>query len=646
MSIFWIDYETRSRADIRVVGAHRYAKHPSTEVMCMAYAVDEGEVKLWLPGQPQPEEMVQAIEEGWEIHAHNAQFERLITEHCMSRCGWRPVAFEQWRCTAAKAAHANQPRSLDGVTARLLPQELHKDKEGHKIMLKLSKPNRKGEFIYPEDEESIELYQRLYAYCKQDVRVERAIDARLPRWPDSEIKVWQLNEKINDRGVPIDRSLCEGAARLLEEKLAETSHNLGAATGGKITSGGQVQRIKEYLNKRGVNVDSLNAANVETLLNSGDILPPEVEEVLLLRQMTAGAAAKKYQSALDSVCEDDRIRGMFMYYGASMTGRFAGTRTQIHNMKKGADSTDCFRGIIASGDKGLADLLYGSSLVQELGKNVRNIVCAPPGYLLLREDSSQIECRVLHWLAGNEKMLQVFQEGADPYIAFATKVFKKEIRRGDPERAIGKAAVLGLGFGMGAARFAEQVWGQARIRIQAKFAKYVVDTYRSENKLVCQLWHNLEQAAYEVVTQSPGTIRRVGKLVLGCIGEGATRFLVMTLPSGRQLFYSQPAFIQEGRGRRFQYLSSRSLRCEWFGGVGVENGVQATSRDTLVHYMHNCERAGLKIVAHVHDEIMVLARKEKAEESHKLLAACFADKPAWANDLPTASDGKIDRRYN
>jgi len=645
MSIFWIDYETRSRVDIRVVGAHRYAKHPSTEVMCMAYAVDEGEVKLWLPGQPQPEEMVQAIEEGWEIHAHNAQFERLITQHCMSRYGWTPVAFEQWRCTAAKAAHANQPRSLDGVTARLLPQELHKDKEGHKIMLKLSKPNRKGEFIYPEDEESIELYQRLYAYCKQDVRVERAIDARLPRWPDSEIKVWQLNEKINDRGVPIDRPLCEGAVKILNDTLGNLADKINLLTGGVITAGTQVQRIKKFVNERGVNTDSLDALNIQEIL-SGEV-SEEVRDVLQLRQSVSGAAAKKYQTALDmTLPEDPYAYGMFMYYGAA-TGRFAGRGLQVQNFKHGADKSGVFRGCVVAQDIELLKFMFGPDLITTLGKNVRGCIRAPKGYVLVRCDSSQVECRICHWLAGNEKKLAMFRHKVDPYIELAKKVYKKDVKKGDQERQVCKHAELGLQFGQGAKRFKAQVYEQTEggIRLTEQFSKYVVDMYREDNPAITKFWGDLDEAVVRAVTRSEQV--RVGKLILGCIGESSNRYLVVRLPTGRHLFYPQPEIIKEQRGYKFLYSGPNGPRTEWGGGLLTNNCTQATARDTLVFYMQSAADRGLDIIMQVHDEIIVLAKEEEAERVEAELVDCFKQRLPWmGDDLPLDQEAKTWVHYS
>ena len=673
MNKLWLDFETRSRVSLKVVGVYRYAMHPTTEVICMAYKKSgDKDVSLWVEGEPMPALVQQAIDEGWEFHAHNAGFERLIWKYvCAGKMGWTPVEFEQWRCTAAKAAYAAQPRSLDGLASRFLPADLQKDKEGNKIMMKLSAPTRTvydehevttttktgkvntkikkvarptKEFVYPDDEKSIEMYLKCYEYCKQDVRVEEAIDAYLPKWPEEEIRVWQTNERVNDRGLPVDRLLCAGSAAILDRTLNKLSEKIIAMTDGEITAGTQVQRIKDYVNKRGVNTASLDALSIQTILQ-GDV-DDDVRDVLQLRQSVSGAAAKKYHTALDITTWDDPwAYGMFLYYAAT-TGRFAGRMLQVQNMKHGTDKTGAYRSCAITQDIDMLRFLYGKDIITTLGVNVRAAIRAPKGYVLVRRDSSQVECRICHWLAGNEKKLVMFRNKIDPYIELAKKVYKKDIKKGDEERQICKHAELGLQYGQGANRFKAQVFEQSdgKITLTDKFAKVIVDIYREDNPLVPRLWNNLDQAALEVVQR--GGTRRVGKLLLGLVGKEPNNYLVVRLPSGRCLFYFRPSFEKGEKGMKFVFWGPNGARWEWGGGLLTNNCTQGTARDTLVHYMQLARSKGVDVIMQVHDEIIALAKEEEAEEVDKILEECFDSRLPWmGDDLPLASEGKVFVHY-
>lgn len=561
--------------DLKVVGAYKYAAHPDTSVNCMAWRVNRGPVQIWARGEPFPPELLQLIHAGYLFKAWNSQFERLMWEHCLvPQLGWPKVPFRLWRCTAAKSAHANHPRKLSTAAAMLLPPGMQKDMGGAAVMRSMCKPVRKTKknahiegHQWVEDVFSHAIQE---AYCRQDVMVESTLDGLLPDWPEDEIKIWQCNERINDKGVPFDRELCDAADYVLNETMEEISQRISKATDGQITTGNQIQRIKQYINERGVNETCLDKHHVAALLETE--LDEEVKDVLLLRQFASGSAAKKYRAALDCIEADGRGRGLFMYYGAS-TGRFASLKVQIQNMKHGADITSKFRDTVCTYDMDYVKSTYGGTIITTLGENVRSLVCAPEGYTLVRCDSSQIEARVLHWLAGNEKMLTTFRAKEDPYIKLASKVFNKQIKKGDPERQIGKFAVLGLGFGMGADRFVAQVWEQGKIKLTKSFAQRVVNIFRDDNPLIKKFWDNLEKAARACVTT--GQAVRVGRLEFRL--EGA--YLTVLLPSGRKLFYYKPHFIGSGRNMRFGYTSTRGIRSEWAGGLLCENCI---ARGTLV----------------------------------------------------------------
>lgn len=687
----WIDFETRSRADLKAMGSYKYANHWSTEIRCMAWAIGDEDPNLWLPGDPFPERLAKAIAAGYLVHAHNAQFERNLWDAKREAMGWPAVKFTQWRCTAAKAAYFNHPRHLAGGVEMLLPNIEGKDMEGNALMCKMCMPIKialtkcvcdvpcectcgcacepvctcepdrlykdgscrctgktgcrckctagckcKHEWI--DDNDSV---LRLGLYCMQDVVVERELDRVLPHWPEAEVKVWLMNERINERGAPMDRRLCEGATEVLNGKLESLSASIEKLTNGEITSGNQCQRIKKLVIGEGVDLVSLDAATVAAVLETR--IPPIVRDILQLRQITSGAAAKKFQAALDCMDDDDRARNLFLYYGASATGRFASLKVQLQNMKKGSDKTGVFCDAIGKTSPEevveLAELLYGDTVITELGKNVRSLICARDGYTLLRCDSSQIECRVLQWLCGNQKMLRMFGAGEDPYIDMAQKVFNKLVTKAMQERQIGKVAVLGLGFGMGAKRFKEQVYEMTGIVLTEKFAMHVVQVYRKANPKVPAYWKNLEAAAKSCLARRQPT--KIGLITFYARGK----YLVIRLPSGRELFYYEAKFTGEGRGQRFEFRSPRGHRSEWAGGLLCENIVQAAARCTLVSYMAEAETRGLKVVSHIHDELMVECPEDEVEEQGEILTECFAILPDWAKGLPTASELTIGRRY-
>lgn len=267
-----------------------------------------------------------------ELHAHNASFERLIWQHvCVARLGWPEVQLEQWRCTAAKAAASGLPRSLDGA-AKALKLDVEKDKDGHRVMMQLSKPRKPSKNNPSTRWTEPEKYERLYSYCKRDVEVEMAVDRALKDLHRTEWRVYQLDQRINDRGIPLDRDLAEAAIAVDKKLQARGDERLRVLTGGKATSTGQVARILRWCIDQGVNLPNLDKEAVEEALRGE--LPDAVREVLLLRQQFSQSSIKKYQAMIDRIEADDRVRGTLMYYGAQ-TGRWAGRGVQFQNLPRG-----------------------------------------------------------------------------------------------------------------------------------------------------------------------------------------------------------------------------------------------------------------------------------------------------------------------
>lgn len=633
----WLDFETRSRVDLRQVGADKYAKDPSTDVLCAAFAVDQDDVKIWLPHERCPDEIVDAVENNWGINSHNVSFEDAIWSNVMTpKYGWPTLPRSNLHCTAAKAAYANIPRSLDAACRTLDMGDAGKDAEGHKVMMKLCKPNRKGEWINDR-----EFLDRLYEYCKQDVRAERELDQLLPEWPEEEREVWLINHEINLRGVPIDRKFCCSAINILAREMNSAKEKLSKETNGEITSGKQVQRILKFINQRGVNVDNLQQKTVESVLSESE-LDDTVQKILELRQSVSSAAVGKYATAIARIEDDDRVRGQFLYFGAAPTGRFSGAGgLQVQNFKKPGKNNKLTPEVIDAitlGDSHLIRSLYKSSPIQVLGNAVRGIVRAPDGYRLILSDLSQIECRVAHWLANDSRTLGFFREGRDMYKELATKIYKVPLDKVTTEqRFISKCAVLGLGYGMGAKKFQSMCANSPDpVFLDEKFAKKVVDIYRSTNKEIISYWGSLDRAAVNCITKLKKT--KCGKVIF----DRWRDWMTIELPSGRKMYYHQPLLVAGQFGPQFQYIRRGTLQYVW-GGTFLENLCQAISRDILVCAMKTLRDH--KIILHVHDEIGVLAAEDQADRVARDVENALKECPVWASGLPLEAETKIAERF-
>ena len=440
---------------------------------------------------------------------------------------------------------------------------------------------------------------------------------------------------MNERGIPIDTKYCRGAVKILAEAYRRNQAALEEQTKGEITSGGQVQRILKFVNERGVNIDTLDADTVSATLKSSK-LNPEVRTVLELRQMAAGAAVKKYRAALDLVSADGRLRESLLFYAAS-TGRWSGRGLQPQNMKRGVKLDPTLVGVITEGDfrefRSMIRFL-GETTIDTLGKYVRGIIRAPAGKRLLMSDYSQIEARVAHWLAGDKPMLSRFRRGDDPYIPMASKIFNvAEEKVTKDQRHLGKIAVLGLGYGMGTPRFAEQA------NVNMTLAGTAVDIYREVNAGICKLWRQLEQGAKRAIQGNMGVT--CGRIIFAMEGK----WLTMRLPSGRKLYYFNP---KVGPGRKSQEAISyrrRGGRLEIWGGTFLENACQAISRDLLCHAMLRMQEAQLEIIFTVHDEVVLEVDQKTALDDQATVEGIMVSNPHWADQLPLAVESELKERF-
>ncbi|MEM6471701.1 MAG: DNA polymerase [Planctomycetota bacterium] len=700
-----IDFETRSRVDLKKCGTSVYARHPSTEIMCLAWAMHMDDVKVWKPGDD-PKDLIYASYVATRVEAHNAFFERLIWHHiCHTRLGWPDVDFEKWRCSLAACSRLALPRSLDGAGVAV-GVEIRKDDAGKKIMQRLCKPKKPSKKDPSEWDNDPTKFERLYSYCARDVESERAISEAIRPLTSSELKVWQLDQRINLRGIAVDRIAIENAIEVVEAVGEENNKRIAVLTNDSVKSTNQVKAICDWIEQAsGERPDSLAKGSIESLLEREDI-SPNVRSVLELRLRSAKASVKKLKAMLDRCDDDNRIRGNLVYHGAS-TGRWAGAGIQIQNFTRGTLSefeTDLVHRMLPASDADLLEMLFGDAL-ESISGSLRSMVVSEPGKRLLVCDFAQIEARVLAWLAGQDDLLADFKANKDVYVAMASRIYEtpeNEINKS--QRFFGKTAVLGLGYGMGAKAFKNWV-NVNKVDCELAFAKRVVKIYRDANDKIKSLWRDVGTACIRAIeTQQP---HRVGRLEMSCDSD----WLRITLPSKRQLHYREPHLVEviapwsEGHEgdiiadedakqqiedlgvelgdrttdrwtgcsvpkgvitalrkiaktdlekkepqyiKQIQFYGVASTTRKWgkertYGAKLVENIVQAVARDFLVEAMFRVERAGYPIVATIHDEIM--SERENGEGSLEEFESLMRKIPKWGRGCPIEVEGFESGRY-
>jgi DNA polymerase len=694
-----MDFETRSAIDIKKRGAWVYSRSPSTEPLCLGFTLDEDdEPQIWVPewvldivshildpnithvGCECPKPLADAILSGAEIEAHNAFFERAIWNHYMvPKLGWPEIQREQWRCSAAKASVCSLPRALGRATKVMGVEQ--KDDSGKGLINKVCVPRKalKNErkelenrgwkerldrgwdvpgfsepcYLWREDPQD---YADLIYYCLQDVRAERSLSQSLPDLIPDELKVWQCDQDINIRGVYVDARMAVAAIKISDEAVARATQTARQISGDAFQTLRQVEQIKKWLKAEGVHLPNLQVATVDEAL-AGE-LPSDVRTVLTCMRSCAKFSVAKYTKMLLTIDRSDqRIRDFLMYHGAS-TGRWAGKLVQTHNLPRGKmKDPDTMCGIIRDGDIDSVDIFYGpESPMNILSWAIRGTFCAPPGRELVCADYSSVEARGTLWLVDDQDGLALFKRpkgepgiyremGGSIYNVPPASISKE----GDDRRQIGKQAILGLGYGMGASKFMITCAGYG-VDIDMDFAKHVVKTYRERFPLVPKGWRDIEKAAVKAV-KHPGRIFGTTKVKFKQQG----RFLMCCLPSGRKLYYCDPTLTQAktpwgADTLKLSYHTMETQTGKWvstetYGGKLVENIVQALCRDLMAYAIVNVELGDnpYSIVMHTHDEIV--AEVLEGEGSVKEFVRMICVLPPWAYGFPLVAEGWRGRRY-
>lgn len=645
-----IDIETYSSVDITSAGAYKYAESLDFEILMMAYAFDDEEVEIidFAQGEIMPQRLAEALRNPKVLKfAHNANFERT----CLKQIGF-DIPVEQWRCTAVMSAYCGLPLHLDGVSKALDLGEFSKDAVGKSLIKYFSMPIKptkvNGGRMRNFPHHDLDKWENFKNYCKQDVVAEREIERRLLKYemPQSEIHNYILDQKINDRGILIDLEMASNAYDIDQKYTEEITKELQDLTG--VENPNSASQLKNWL---GVEMQR----DVETL--SKTVMPELINEAgkgsnaakaLSLRAKNSKTSVKKYTAMLNCACDDNRAHGLFQFYGANRTGRWAGRLIQLQNLPQNhIDDLELARNAVLSGDYTYINMLY-DDIGSILSQLIRTAFIAKENHTFAVADFSAIEARVIAWLAGEQWRLDVFQTHGKIYEASASMMFGvpiEQIGKGSDLRQKGKVAELALGYqgGVGALK----TMGGERMGLSESEMKSIVDKWRKANPSVVELWADIEICANRCVK----TGRQQISDFRGLIFETDGNVMTIELPSGRKLFYQQPII---GKNRfdkpSLMYMGMDQVKKTWgrvetYGGKLVENIVQAIARDILADSMLRLDKEGLELVMHVHDEVVAEVPEANAEALLNKMYDIMGAEISWAKGLPLSADGYLTKFY-
>lgn len=637
MKTLSIDIETYSDIPLQKTGVYRYSGSPNFEILLFGYSIDSGPVQVvdLTCGEHIPKEVLTALEDDSVIKwAFNVAFERV----CLSRYLGYPTGEyldpESWHCSMVWAATMGLPLSLEGVGA-VLGLEKQKLTEGKELIKYFCQPclptkangqrTRNRPFHAPD---KWELFKR---YNARDVEAEMGIQQKLSKFPVPP-QVWEeydIDQEINDRGVRIDMELVEQAIDMDARSRQELTDAMKHMTA--LENPNSVQQMKQWLSDNGVETDSLGKKVVAELLKTA---PPELAEVLTLRQQLAKSSVRKYQAMEKTVCSDSRARGMFMFYGANRTGRFSGRNIQLQNLPQNhlPDLAEA-RALVRSGDFDAVKLLY-EDVPDTLSQLIRTAFIPRDGAQFLVADFSAIEARVIAWFAGETWRQEVFAKGGDIYCASASQMFKVPVEKHGVNghlRQKGKIAELALGYGGSVG--ALKAMGALEMGLTEEELPQLVDAWRQANPNIVKFWWAVDKAVMEAVRYKHTTTDY--SLTFSC----RSGMLFITLPSGRKLAYVKPKVgTNKFGGECITYEGIGSTkkweRLDSYGPKFVENIVQATARDILCYAMRTLRHCS--IVMHIHDELVI-----EADPHMSLDAVCeqMGRTPPWAKGLLLRADG-------
>lgn len=639
MRILSIDIETYSEVDIRACGGYKYAE--ACEIMLFAYSYDEEPVHvLDLTQQTLPSGIRKDLTDKNILKtAYNAAFERA----CISACYGLTLPPEQWECTLMRSAMAGLPLSLD-ESAKALELEQQKDNVGKNLIryfcmpCKATKTNSERLRNLPEHDPA--KWTAFMNYNAQDVITEKAIRKAL-LWlpiPEQEKKLWNLDQRINETGVKVDKSFVTHAVdmdlifreRLLKEAIFHTG----------LSNANSIAQMKKWLEEEtDTTIESLKKEAIPQLIKDTD--SKRAKRVLTIRQELSKTSVKKYTAMLNAAGRSDRIRGLLQFYGANRTGRWAGRLVQVQNLPRGSfnsESLDEARNCVLNNDSEMLEMVFGA-IPDTLSQLVRTAFIPEEGKRFIVSDYSAIEARVIAWLANEKWRLEVFNTHGRIYEASAAQMFKvpiESIGKSSPLRQKGKIAELALGYqgSMGAL----VKMGAIDMGLTEEELPAIVAAWRTANPAIVNLWWNMDRAAKQAI-RNPGMNLALPKGVYFQYKKG---YLFMVLPSGRKLCYAKASLAPGKMGEIIVYWGVDQTTKKWskletYGGKFVENCIQAIARDCLAQGLLNLDNAGYRTVMHIHDEVVceVPIGKGSLREVNALLTKSVA----WMNGLPLKAEG-------
>ena len=648
-----IDIETFSSVDLSKCGVYKYAESPDFQILLFGYSVDGGQVQVvdLASGERIPDNILAALADNDVVKwAFNANFERVCLSRYLSDLGLSPASRRDkrlpstergqfldpagWRCTMVWSAYLGLPLSLAGAGA-VLGLDKQKMSEGKDLIRYFCQPYAPSKTncgrtrnLPSHDWQKWEAFK---AYNVRDVETEMAIQKRLRNYPVPE-QVWDQyhqDQEINDRGIALDLELVQNAILMDTQSRNELTSAIQCLTA--LENPNSVQQMKAWLSDNGLETETLGKKAVAELLQD---CSPELRHVLLLRQQLAKSSVKKYMAMKNAVCADGRARGMFMFYGANRTGRFSGRLIQLQNLPQNKmPDLDAARQLVRSGDYEQVKLLY-DDVPDTLSQLIRTAFVPAAGCKFIVCDFAAIEARVIAWLAGEKWRQQVFQEGGDIYCASASAMFHVPVVKHGVNghlRQRGKVAELALGYGGSVG--ALKAMGALEMGVPEEELKPLVDAWRESNPNIVRLWWDVDRAVMEAIIDMKNT--ETHGITFSC----ASGMLFITLPSGRRLSYVKPQLgTNQFGGDSITYMgigpTKKWERLESYGPKFCENIVQAISRDILCYAMQTLRTS--RIVAHVHDELIIECRPEV---SIKTIADLMSRTPPWAQGLVLRADG-------
>ena len=654
-----IDLETYSSVPIAKAGAQKYIASPDFEILLFAYSLDGSPVVCvdFARGEMLPQEIANALlSPDYIKHAYNAPFEW----GCLSRYMGRQLPPAQWRCTMFHGLYAGYTAGLDATGRALgLPEDKRKLNTGKALIRYFcvpcapSKANGGRTRNYPHH--APERWELFKEYNRQDVTTEMEIERRLSAVPvpDFVQKEWETDLIINSRGVAIDMGMVEGAL-----ELGATVRNTLTTEAVKISGLSNPNSVKQLASwletETGEEINGLRKDTVAKMLARDDN-SPEVQRMLEIRQELGKTSTKKYDAIEQAVCQDGRVRGLLQFYGANRTGRWAGRLVQVQNLPRTyTEPLELARDLVKGRKLDALKCIYGS-VPDTLSQLIRTAFIAAPGNVLIDADFSAIEARVISWLAGEEWRLEVFRTHGKIYEASASQMFGVPIdliKKGNPEYALrqkGKVAELALGYQGSTGALINM--GALDMGIPEEDLPDIVSRWRDANKRIRDLWYKVDAAAVQVITQG-GSVG-VSSIILAHEWDATqgTDYMTITLPSGRKLFYNAPQIGVNRWGRPSITYMGVNDKNKWghietYGGKLVENCVQAIARDCLAQAIEHLEAAGLPVIFHIHDEVVIDIRPFADNEAMLAKTVEIMSRPVpWAPGLPLGADGWVGKFF-